>query len=349
MRFITCASYYGVGSSAVTDLLSEYEGIYNFTNFEFRFLQDPDGISDLEYNLVENHNRHNSGHALKRYKRLVDFYCGTRFARKYEGFFHGNWKKYSYEYIDALTDFKYHGNWMYDFYDRGNFFYYRKMLPNKLLKMTVWKNKPDRQLNMLPNEWTYCSAPTEEKFLALTKKYIEDLFSSVAQGCNTLMVDQIVPPTNLKRFLRYFEDIKVFVVDRDPRDLWVLSKYVWKDGVLPHEDVETFCKWFRYTRQHRKIESLEGDEIFFLRFEDLIFHYNETVDQIQAWLGLSSDCHKRFQEVFDPEKSIANTQTWLRLKNIPLDEINRIESELGEYLYNDFPDSVMKDGMPGLV
>ena len=42
------------------------------TNYEFRFVQDPDGISDLEYNLVENHNRHNSGHALKRFKKLVD-------------------------------------------------------------------------------------------------------------------------------------------------------------------------------------------------------------------------------------------------------------------------------------
>lgn len=79
MRFISCASYYGSGSSAITDFVSEFDNVYSFTNEEFRFIQDPNGISDLEYNLVENFNRHNSGHALKRYKKLVDFYCGNSF------------------------------------------------------------------------------------------------------------------------------------------------------------------------------------------------------------------------------------------------------------------------------
>lgn len=86
MRFITCASYYGTGSSAVTDYVSEFNSVYSFTNEEFRFIQDPDGISDLEFNLVECFNRHNSGHALKRYKKLVDFYCGNALGRKYTAF-----------------------------------------------------------------------------------------------------------------------------------------------------------------------------------------------------------------------------------------------------------------------
>lgn len=73
MRFISCASYYGSGSSAITDFVSEFDTVYSFTDEEFRFVQDPDGVSDLEYNLVENFNRHNSGHAIKRYKKLVDF------------------------------------------------------------------------------------------------------------------------------------------------------------------------------------------------------------------------------------------------------------------------------------
>ena len=61
MRFITCASYYGSGSSVITDFVSEFSEVYSYGDFEFRFIQDPDGISDLEYNLVENFNRHNSG------------------------------------------------------------------------------------------------------------------------------------------------------------------------------------------------------------------------------------------------------------------------------------------------
>ena len=73
MRIISCASYYGSGSSAITDFVSEFDSVYSFTDEEFRFVQDPDGVSDLEYNLVENFNRHNSGHAIKRYKKRSFF------------------------------------------------------------------------------------------------------------------------------------------------------------------------------------------------------------------------------------------------------------------------------------
>ena len=74
MNTITVCSYYGTGSSAITDLISEFDNVTSLTNFEFRFAHDPDGLSELEYNLVENFNRHNSGHALKRYKKFVDYY-----------------------------------------------------------------------------------------------------------------------------------------------------------------------------------------------------------------------------------------------------------------------------------
>ena len=334
MRFITCASYYGTGSSAVTDLVNEYEAVYNFSDFEFRFIHDPDGISDLEYNLVENHNRHNSGHALKRYKRLVDFNCGVSLAKKYEAFFKGNWKKYSYEYIDSLTDFKYQGHWMYDLYDRGNLYYYSHVLPEKLLKMSVWRNQPDKHIDILKGEWTLCSDPGEEKFLKLTREYIEKLFSSVVNGADTIMVDQLLPPTNLNRYLRYFSDIKVIIVDRDPRDIWALEKYYWKTGVIPH-DVSTFCKWFRYTRNHRKKEVFDSEHVLFIQFEDMIYKYDETVKKIEDFLNLSPENHVRKKTSFNPSKSIHNTKTWMN-PIVSKADISKIETELSEYLYQGF-------------
>ena len=70
MKIITCASYYGSGSSALTDLVTEYARVKNLSEYEFRFIHDIDGIADLEYHLVNCHNRHNSGHALKRFRKL---------------------------------------------------------------------------------------------------------------------------------------------------------------------------------------------------------------------------------------------------------------------------------------
>ena len=67
IKFLTCASYYGTGSSAVTDLISEYDGVDNLTDYEFRFLHDPYGVRDLQYYLIDNPNRHNSGFGLKKF------------------------------------------------------------------------------------------------------------------------------------------------------------------------------------------------------------------------------------------------------------------------------------------
>ncbi len=334
MRFITCAGYYGTGSSAITDYVSEFDNVFNFTNEEFRFIQDPDGISDLEFNLVECFNRHNSGHALKRYKRLVDFYSGNILSKKYSMFFGDTWKEMSYQYIDDLTDFKYRGWWMYDLYDKGPVYHFFKRLPNKLLHMTIWRNRSvDDQINTMKKEITYCAHPTEERFLSVTRAYIYNLFSSVVpEDKEIMMVDQLLPPMNLQRYLRYFDqNIQVIVVDRDPRDLFVLDKYEWKDGIIPN-DVDTFCKWFKYTREHRKQENLETDQIHFVQFEDLIYKYEDTVKELDEFLHLDEKKHSKPKEVFNPSASRSNTQSWKKYSQSE-DEVKVIEKELPEFLY----------------
>lgn len=331
MRFITCASYYGTGSSAITDFVSEFDDVYSFTDEEIRFIHDPEGISDLEHNLVENFNRHNSGHALKRYKHLVDYYSGNPILKRYEKFFHGNWKRISYEYIDRLTDFTYNGWWHYDLIDKGPFFRFRKRIVNKLLHLTIWKNNPERIFNSMKKEITYCSHPTEEKFLSCTKDYIQKLFSSICGDAEIVMVDQIVASTNIARYLRYFNDIKVVLVDRDPRDIFVLEKYVWKDGVIP-TDVDIFCKWFEYTRSHRRTENLDTEQIIFIKFEDMVYHYDETEKKLIQRLNLDSKKHMGRKGYFNPDVSINNTQVWKRVKCNPK-EIEYIEKKLQQYLY----------------
>ncbi|GEP20245.1 sulfotransferase [Pediococcus argentinicus] len=331
MELITCASYYGSGSSVITDFVSEFDSVFSFTNEEFRFLQDPDGVSDLEYNLVENFNRHNSGHALKRYRNLVSFYSGGIFNKRYETYFNGNWSKFSYRYIDELTDFKFHGWWQYDLMDKGSFFYFRKRIINKLLHLTVWKNNPERTYNSMKNEITYGSHPSEEKFLRATKRYTEELFESVSDGKDKIMVDQLVPPTNLDRYIRYFNNIKIVIVDRDPRDLFVLEKFKWQAGVIP-TDVVTFCKWFKYTRQHRQQDNLDTGNIKFVRFEDMVFNYEDTTNNLMQWLGLKAEDQSKRKQIFDPAKSQNNTKLWLNKKDIVKD-IKYIEENLSEYLY----------------
>ena len=332
MRFITCASYYGTGSSAVTDFVSEFDRVVKFGDVEFRFVHDPDGIADLEYNLVKNFNRHNSGHAIKRYQKLIKYYNGNFFSRKYKGIFGDLWEKYSNEYIDQLTDFTYNGWWQYDLLDKGPIFLFRKRIANKLLHLTVWRNNPERTLNTMKNEITYCSHPSEDKFIRLTKLYIEKLFNSVCGEKEIIMADQIVPSSNTERYLRYFDDIQVVIVDRDPRDIFLLEKYHWKRGIIPM-DVELFCKWFLYTRENGKHRKIQNCRIHFLQFEDMIYHYDETAEKLMMWLGLKQEWHISKRQFFNPDISVKNTRLWEKEK-CDLSEVQYIEEHLKDYLYN---------------
>ena len=216
--------------------------------------------------------------------------------------------------------------------DKGTLFYIRKRALNKVLKATIWHNQPERTLNTMRNEITYCSHPSEAKFVALTKEYIETLFSSVANEEKYLMVDQLVPPTNLERYIKYFNDIKIVIVDRDPRDIFVLEKYFWKDGIIP-TDVETFCKWFIYTREHRKIDDLNNKNVKFIRFEDMIFDYDNTTKELAQWLGLDLKKQINKKKFFNPNKSMKNVRTWEKVA-VQQEEIRYIEKILSDYIYD---------------
>ena len=52
MRVITCASYYGTGSSAVTDYVTEFSTVKSLGDSEIRILHDMDGVSDLQLSLI---------------------------------------------------------------------------------------------------------------------------------------------------------------------------------------------------------------------------------------------------------------------------------------------------------
>ena len=122
MKVLTTTGFYGTGSSAITDLLSEYENIECKGDFEIRIVHDPYGISDLEYNLIENPNRHNSSNALKKFNSTVERICSPFFLSHYEKYFNNKFKILAKYYINSLCEFKYKGQWHYDLIERGNLF-----------------------------------------------------------------------------------------------------------------------------------------------------------------------------------------------------------------------------------
>lgn len=346
MKIITCASYYGSGSSALTDLVSEYCNVKNLSDFEFRFLHDLDGISDLEFQLVECHNRHNAGHAIKRFEKLMHFNEGNCISARYSRFFKkDDYKRINQEYVESLVEFKYNGWWFYDLYDKGSRIYYIYQIFNHILrKLRI------QRFRILKNEQTYMSHPSENEFLSKTRKYVSDMMTALNQeGKEYLEIDQLVPSSNIQRIIRYFkDDIYVFVVDRDPRDIYFINKYCWKEFVCPSYDVGSFCKWYRYVREAGNGIPLNLPNVKKIQFEDLIYQYEDTVSMIEKITGLNRKEHRYKFKRLNPMISVNNTQVW---KNYLTEEDQKdkkyIEHTLSDYLYDfDFVQNKKLVGIP---
>lgn len=324
-KIITCASYHGTGSSAISDLLKEFSNCYSTGEYEFRFIQDPYGISDLEFHLIENTHRLNSGYFLKKFIQQVDFLSGNKIIKRYERYFNGKFKEYSMQYVKNLIEVEWQGESYFELTE-SKLFYIQRFI-NKIARLISRNN--ELEVNILRNNKLYLCKQDKNFFYEQTKEYLYKLFNELnKEKKEFLMLDQLVPPTNIERYFNYFYNLKVIVVDRDPRDLYILQKLYWKDNVFPTDTPSSFVKWFKGTRKNKII----NDNILYLNFEDLIYNYELTLKKIASFLETDLSNHTKKFSFFDPKISIHNTRLWINQKNLSSD-IKIIEQELQEYCY----------------
>lgn len=326
MKIISCVGFHATGSGAVDDFLREFDNIQTAEyGIESRFLQDPDGISDLEYNLFDNYHRLNSTFALKRYLYFVE-----REKRTYHHVFGKQWEQLSKEYIQSLCQFSYAGYFHSDIREfRGLklLIYKARRMFNKLLPAPIRKNK---YYNYFKKEKTYFSNCTREYFLDRTHDYILKLCDLLnPKRKEYVVLDQVISPNHIDRYMPYLPDgSKIIIVTRDPRDVYLNDVIKNNDVVLPHE-INQFCEVFR---KQRFVAEYSSPNVLFIHFEDMIYRYEETTDLIMRFLGLSREDHILPCRFFNPQISVKNTRLWEKMPGHE-NEVSIIESKLGDFLY----------------
>lgn len=305
LKYIGVAGFGWSGSGAVVDLLKEYKGLIE-PNVEFRLLKDPYCIYDLYNSIVIKADPLNYDIAIRDFIWYVNklMYKASKWNLRvgldYESSFGKDFVKKSIEYINALTDFTYEGHWwMFEFKDNKYEFFLRK-----LKKHLYGKH---------PTEAMYFSSPSKEKFLLETKKYIDGLFSIYAKDdTKAIILDQGVSTQNYENERIFIGNSKVIIVDRDPRDIYTdlcTGRFLIGSDLADSHDVSKFALWHKGYR--RNIEKIRTDKsILYLKFEDLIRNYEETINMIENYLGLSSQDHIHKREYFVPEKSAKNIGLW---------------------------------------
>lgn len=332
-KIITCTGYGGTGSSAITDLLKEFQNVYSYGDTEFRFLQDPNGIRDLEYGIIENNERNITDYRIKHFKKRMKF-LNNNLIHSYKKYFGKNFKVYTDMYIKSLIKLQWEGYSPKDILEETllkKFLYYtERFIQKKIFHLKeggakIYKNKT-------PMSYTYI---TKTYFYEQTKEYLNKLFLEILkEEKEYLALDQLVPPNNINKYLDYFYDIKVIVVDRDPRDLYLLNEIFWHEAWIPTKNIELYIEWFKLLREHQKIEIPyeNKNRILRIKFEDMIFNYDTTLRKILSFLEISEKDHNEKKKFFNPEVSIKNTQLFKKYKEYE-NEIEIIEEKLKEFCY----------------
>lgn len=323
---VTSIGYHDTGASIIEALLKEFDNCQGGpANYESRFMQDPDGISDLEYNIVENPHRLNSGFAVKRYW----LYC-KRYRHNYAAIYGNKWLEVSKKYVKSLIKEEFKGYWDADrsLFNPLEYIYYygrrviQKILPRKL-RFPV-------NHNYCPYIDFYHVSMTEAEFLQKTNDYMEELCSLLnPKNKDFVYLDQIVSTNNIERYSRYIKGLKVILVDRDPRDVYIADAI--HGHVLP-KDVRQFCTVFRDSRLKRDLER-KNENVLFVMMEDLIYHYEQTVQSVLDFIGEEQDHWVRKGSVFNAEHSKRHTKLWV-IHPEESENIRYIEEHLSEYLYD---------------
>lgn len=336
MQILTSTGFGDSGSSAITDLLSEYEGIKNYgSEWECTFLHMPDGLGDLESAIQEGH-RLKVDYAINRFLKLSKILSEQE---NYKKAFKGKFWELSVKFVNDISEIIWNG--MYE--ERQEKF--NNELTKKEKKYiqfseAYYKLSKSKNFEMYESDsWRPNYVPFTnmyygcdiQKFYESAKKYTSELFALASENQERLYLDQLVPPISVNKYLNYFSnEVKVFIVDKDPRDLFLVEKLFNGSRFIPYENVETYIKWYKATRE-KSLESNKDKTIYRCKLDDLIFDYENQCKKIENFVGLTSESHTKKMERFNPEKSKVNIQLYNKYDNYGL-EIARIEKDLQSFL-----------------
>ena len=313
------------GSGAVLDLMKETDGC-RVIETEFMLPYFPDGLEDLEYHLMEQPSRFfSSDIALLRFREL------TRKMAKQPGNVcnrasHGEFGRLSEEYIRAVTQITWKGYWVVEPYiaesDAARI--RRKVLRHIIPRDSALREKACRDL--------YFSI-RPDAFYEKTEAYLKAIVGEKGTG-EAVVINQPYPANAPERSMRLFgKGAKAIIVDRDPRDVYLLCRDHVKPRWIPTGSVEDFIAYYRQLHAPKA----ENPDILYLRFEDFIFDYERSRERVFSFLGIDPERHTRKRQFFNPDVSRRNILLF-RKEGAREADIRRIETELAEYLYP-FPET----------
>jgi len=328
-EFICVSGYGKTGSGVCIDLLKEFEGI-GVIEKEFRLSKDPYGLVDLESSLVDNWEfiRHDVAirdflNYCKMLSRGSNIFSKT--GKNFDEILSVDFMSITENYIERISKFKYNGD---SFVSR----YYISAIEN-FIKHIRSKLKLNNSIPM------FFSAPDTELFDLETKQYVRKIFESYVKINNLtkVVLDQSVSPSNITKTMKYFQNSKLIIIDRDPRDVFVnmvKRKKLLGSDVTSDNLLEKYLMWHKQLRKTSIADMNNTDlheRVLKMKFEDFVLNYDNSVELMKNFLNIKSDHKYKFKE-FKPENSIKNIGLWRSYRD--QNAMSIIYNEMGDSCFD---------------
>lgn len=174
----------------------------------------------------------------------------------------------------------------------------------------------------------YLKQLSRDTYISICRNFLTSLFNQIFDGLEYIIADQLFSDTelNIERNLEYIPNLKSIVVVRDPRDTyaWALKKNIeW----IAHKSVDEFIIW--YHNQYKNIEkNRNNDNCLIVKYEDLVLDYENTIKEIERYLGYKENQHINKLKYFNPNISANFVGIY---KNLSSDDIAKINFGLRGY------------------
>ncbi len=339
---VAVTGYYGTGSSAVIDLLREYDNIQVVPDigmdYEHSVFFAPGGLFELCAKLLHGISPQGSDMAINDFvdamKRLNDNDFG--WFGSYEKLFGNKFMMEVNKFVNKISTVRNCTNSNHSKKVRFSIIkavaqlFIHIFTGKKIVKYGRWYVEDGKKV--------FFSMPSSEEFYQAAKEFTSGYFRLFQTSSTTTHVifDHLIWPQQVDEFTNCFEDnFKVIIVDRDPRDVYISDQYLWSvppigysKAHFPSNMIEFIEEWKRTIKATSK-----SNNILKIHFEDLIYNYEETISKIENFIKIDPNKHRYKKQFFCPENSIENTQVFC-LKEEWKSIASQIAKELPDTLYS---------------
>ena len=160
-----------------------------------------------------------------------------------------------------------------------------------------------------------------QKDLIIAAQKLHNNMFCIDSNDRPVLLDQGGSGWNPTESTKYFEDHKIVLVTRDPRDQFAELRQYKKA-----ESVEGFIEW--YGEMQRRLNLINDPNILIVKFEDFVMNNEQSIKKLCEHTAISLDIKSTYQSNLS-KKNICKFSN-LVLQN----EIEKIEKVFKEYTFN---------------